>query len=85
MQNLQESSELSLTNQDEEEDTPPPKKKKPAAQRKKDDLVDLFKEFTEHRKEEEKERARRLGDMQRERMDFMNRFLSVFEKTTQNK
>ena len=85
MQNLQESSELSLTNQDEEEDTPPPKKKKPAAQRKKDDLVDLFKEFTEDRKEEEKERARRLSDMHRERMDFMNRFLSVFEKTTQNK
>ena len=41
----------------------------------------LFKEFAQDRKEEEKEKMRKLEDMHGERMAFMHRFLNVFEKS----
>ena len=59
------------------------KKRKENYHRKKreEDLVGLFKDFAQDRKEEEKEKMKKLEDMHGERMAFMNRFLNVFEKS----
>ena len=62
----------------ENEDIPRKRKRKPQA---KDDLVSLFKEFTQTREEREKERMQELREMHTEKMNVMGRFLEVFEKS----
>ena len=57
------------------------KKKLPERKKRQEDLVGLFKEFAQDRKEEEKEKMRKLEDMHGEQMAFMHRFLNVFEKS----
>ena len=59
----------------------PKKKKLPERKKKQEDLVGLFKEFAQDRKEEEKEKMSKLENMHGERMALMNRFLNVFEKS----
>lgn len=60
------------------EDIPRKRKRKPQA---KDDLLSLFKEFTQTREEREKERMQELREMHREKINVMGRFLEVFEKS----
>ena len=62
----------------ENEEIPRKRKRKPQA---KDDLVSLFKEFTQRREERGKERMQELREMHTEKMNVMGRFLEVFEKS----
>ncbi|CAH3031777.1 unnamed protein product [Pocillopora meandrina] len=57
------------------------KKKKLLERKKREDLVGLFKEFTQDRKEEEKEKIKKFENMHNERMALIGRFLNVFEKS----
>lgn len=74
----------SSTGGSDAEEPPIEKKKKrklPQRKKREEDLVGLFKDFAQDRKEEEKEKMKKLEDMHGERMAFMNRFLNVFEKS----
>ena len=76
------SSTLRSTGSDTEEPVVTEAKKKKLPERKKrEDLVGLFKEFTQDRKEEEKEKIKKFENMHNERMALMGRFLNVFEKS----
>lgn len=59
------------------------KKKLPDKKKKAEDLVGLFKEFTQDRKEEEKNKMDMFETMHNERMALMGRSLNVFEKSLQ--
>ena len=75
----------SSTSVSDSEPVPPVEKKKkkklPERRKRPEDLVGLFKEFAQDRKDEEKKKMTKLEDMHSERMAFMNRFLNVFEKS----
>ena len=72
------SDKAATCSESENEDIPRRRKRKPQA---KDDLVSLFKEFTQTREEREKERMQELREMHTEKMNVMGRFLEVFEKS----
>lgn len=64
----------------EESPAPKPRKKKITEKKKHEDIVCLLKEFTQDRKEE-KQKMKKIENMHQERVDLINRFLNLFEKS----